>query len=97
MVVEGDDLRPLLRLEVALEISRQIDGANGLAGSDRPRGRGKIAGGFGDAETRRGRHLFNESARSVGAIRVHNHNTEPADHRMTEYRGQRHEGGFRGL
>jgi len=31
LVVEGDDLRTPLGLEITLEIGRHVDGANGLA------------------------------------------------------------------
>src|SRR5262249_31535635 len=36
LVIEGDDLRAPLGLEVALEIGRHVDRANGLARSNRP-------------------------------------------------------------
>ena len=89
LVIEGDDLRPPLGLEVALEIGRDVDGGNGLAGSDRPRRRGEVAGAFDDAETGRRRHLLDKGARGLRAVRVDDDHTEPADHRMTEDRGQR--------
>jgi hypothetical protein len=92
LVIEGDDLRAPLGLEVALKIGRHVDRANGLARSNRPRRRRKVAGALDDAQPGRRRHLFHEGARGVGSVRVDDDHAEPADHRMAEDRGQHGEG-----
>ena len=88
LVIEGDDLRAALGLEVALEIGRDVDGRDGVAGADRPRRRGEIAGALDDAEAGRRRHLLHEGARGLRSVLVDDDHAEPADHRMTEGRGQ---------
>ena len=92
LVIEGDDLRAALGLQVALEVGRDIDRGDGTASADRARRGGEIAGALDDAEIGRCRHLFHEGARGVRFVRVDDDYSEPADHRMTEYRGQHREG-----
>src|SRR5262249_2551854 len=75
---------PPLRLEVALEVGRYVDRANGLAGAYRPRRRAKIAGAFHDAQPGGRRHLFHEGARRIRSVSIDDDHAEPADHRMAE-------------
>ena len=84
LVIEGDDLRTAFGLEVALEVGRNVDGRDGVAGTDRARRRGEIAGALDDAEIGRGRHLLDEGARDLRAVLVDDDHAETADHRMTE-------------
>src|SRR5207245_6299652 len=92
LVIESDDLRTSLGLQVALEIGRDIDCGNRLAGPYRPRRGREVAGALDDAETGRRGHLLHEGARGVRSVGVDDDHAEPADHRMTEDRGQDHEG-----
>ena len=88
LIVEGDDLRAALGLEVALEIGRDVDRGDGVAGADRARRRREIAGALDDAETGRRSHLLHEGARGLRSVRVDDDHPELADHRVTEDRGQ---------
>ena len=92
LVIEGDDLRAALGLQIAFEIGRHIDGADGLAGAYRARRRCEVAGALDDAETRGRRDLLHECARGLGSVLVDDDHPQSADHRMTEHRGQHHEG-----
>ena len=92
LIVEGDHLRPALGLEVALEIGRDVDRGNGVPGPDRARRGREVAGALDDAETGRRSHLFDEGARGLRSVRVDDDHPEFADHRLTEDRGQDHEG-----
>ena len=65
LVIEGDDLRAALGLEIAFEFGRHVDGADGLARPYRARCRCQIAGALDDAETGRRRHLLYERARGI--------------------------------
>jgi hypothetical protein len=92
LVVEGDDLRAALGLEITLEIGRHVDRTDGLAGADRARRFREIAGALDDAETGRRRHLLDKRARGIRSVGVDHDHAEPADHRVAERRGQHHEG-----
>ena len=44
LIIEADHLRAPPGLQIALEIGRHVDGADGVAGADRARGRREVAG-----------------------------------------------------
>ena len=92
LIIEADDLRAPPGLQIALEIGRHIDGADGIAGADRARGRGEVAGALDDAEPGRCRHLLRESARRLRSVRIDDDHPELADHRVAEHCGQHREG-----
>jgi hypothetical protein len=79
-------------LEVALEISRNVDGGDGFAGADGAGGGGEITRTFNDVEIGRRGHLFHEYARGVGSVRVDHDHPELTNDRMAEHRGQDGEG-----
>src|SRR5262249_23437575 len=92
LVIKSDDLRTSRGLQIALEIGRNVDGGDGLAGPDRAGGGGEIAGAVADGVGGRGGEMFDEDGRGVGSVRIDDDNAEFADDRMTEHRGQDCEG-----
>ena len=92
LVIEGDDLGATLGLQIAFEIGRHVDGADGLAGAYRARRRCEVARALDDAQTRGRGDLLHERARGLGSILVDDDHPHPADHGMTEHRGQHYEG-----
>ena len=92
LVIEGDDLGATLGLQIAFEIGRHVDGADGLSGAYRARRRCEVARALDDAQTRGRRDLLHECARGLGSILVDDDHPHPADHGMTEHRGQHYEG-----
>jgi hypothetical protein len=62
LVIEGDDLRTSLSLEVALEIGRDVNCRDGIPRSYCPRGRCEVAGAWNHTETGRRRHLLDKGA-----------------------------------
>src|SRR5262249_2627063 len=92
LIIERDNLRPPPRLQIALEIGRQIDGGDGIAGTDCARGRGEVAGALDDAEPGRRRHLLREGARRLRSVRIDNDYPDPRDPRRAEYSRQPREG-----
>ncbi len=92
LVIEGDDLRPALGLQVALEIGRHVHRGNGVAGFDRPRRGREVAGARDDAEAGGRGHLLDEGPRGLRSVLVDHDHAEPADHRAAEDRAQDHEG-----
>ena len=60
LIIEADHLWAAPGLQIALEISGQIDGANGIAGADSPRRRREVVRALDDAEPGRRRHFFCE-------------------------------------
>src|SRR6202030_4648392 len=76
LVIEGDDLRPALGLEVTLEVGRDIDGRDAVAGADRPCRGAEIAGSVDDSEIWRCGHLLHEGARDLRAVLVDDDHAE---------------------
>ena len=77
---------------IALEIGRHVDRADGLAGADRARCRREVAGALDDAQIGRRSHPFHEGPRSLRPVLVNDDHPEPTNHLMTEDRGQNREG-----
>ena len=92
LVIEGGDLRATLGFQIAFKIGRHVDDADGLAGAYRARRRCEVAQALDDAQTRGRRDLLHERARGLGSILIDDDHPHPADHGMTEHRGQHHEG-----
>jgi hypothetical protein len=92
LIVEGDHLRPALGLEIALEISREVERRNGLAGTDRAGCRCEVAGALDNAEPGGRCDLLHECAGGLRTVGIDHDHAEAADHRVAEHRGQHHEG-----
>ena len=84
LVIEPDDLRPPLGLQVALEIRRDMDCRNRLSGPYVLYGRGQRARAVDDFQARRRRDIFHQRARCVRFVLVDDRHAQPPYHRTAE-------------
>ena len=91
LVIETDDLRAALGLQVALEIRRDIDCRDRFTGSDILCGRRQRTGAVDDFQVRRRRDVFHQGTRSVRPVLVDDRHPKPSDDRMAEDGRQYHE------
>ena len=91
LVIEPDDLRPAVGLQVALEIRRDIDRRDRLAGPDVLHGRGQRTGAVDDLQARRRRDVFHQRTRSVRPVRIDDRHPKPSDDRVAEDGCENHE------
>ncbi len=91
LIVEADDLRTTFGLQIALEIDRNVDGRDGIAGPYRPRSRREVGGALNDAEAGRRGYLLHECSGGLRPVFVDDDHPQPADHRVTEDSGQNRE------
>ncbi len=92
LVVEDDDLRPLARGDVALEVARQIDRRERLAGTDGVHGGAEVGRSPGDIHARRGIQGLDIGHRRLRVVLVDDIDTEVADDGVAEGERQQHDG-----
>ena len=91
-IVQRDDLRPLPGEEVALEILRDIDSRDRVAGADCLHGAPHVARPLGDCHARRGSDRLHVNERSRGAVGVDDGDAKVANDRIAERERQDREG-----
>jgi hypothetical protein len=84
LVIEGNDFRPAVGLQVALEIGRDVDRRYGLASTDCARRRHQIGGALDDGQIGGCRHLFDKGTRGLRTVLIDNHSAQMTDHRIAE-------------
>ena len=91
-VVQGDDLRPLPGEEIVLEVFRDVDSRNRVAGANSLHGAPHVARPLGDCHAWRGSDRLHVNERSRGAVGVDNGDPKVANDRIAERERQDGEG-----
>ena len=91
-IVQRHHLRPLPGEEVALEVLRNVNGCDRVAGADGLHSPPHVARSLRDGDARRGGDRLHINARSRGAVGVDDGDAKIADDRIAKCQGQNGEG-----